>query len=374
VSDVWVSIVAVVSIPGVVLGALTVLGMIRMKLHRRPAATGDPELAAALDRVVGKRARRVAAVVIDLDGPQVRRMAFVDGDAETRFEIGSITKGLTGMLAADAVSRGEITMDSPLAALSPRYTRTTLETVTVEQLCTHTSGLPSMPGGPRMVLRSLLGGCFGINPYRGIGAARVARDAGRQRLRHRGRYRYSNLGAAVLGNAVAEHAGLDYSDALSDRILIPLGMVNTSADARRSNVARGWTRAGRRSSPWAMSGYAPAGGLTSTATDMSALAEALLDGGTAGSGALHPVPGHLIGDGPSRQAMFWVVNTLDHSKGTKVWHNGQTGGYSAFIAVYPKAHRAVVVMADLARAVEQQRVADQLIRWAAQEATEDGSS
>jgi CubicO group peptidase (beta-lactamase class C family) len=107
---------------------------------------------------------------------------------------------------------------------------------------------------------------------------------------------------------------------------------------------------------------------------MSALTEALLDGGTAGSSALHPVPGHLTGDGPSRQAMFWVVNTLDHSKGTKVWHNGQTGGYSAFIAVYPKAHRAAVVMADLARAVEQQRVADQLIRWAAQEATEEGSS
>ena len=38
------------------------------------------------------------------------------------------------------------------------------------------------------------------------------------------------------------------------------------------------------------------------------------------------------------------------------WHNGQTGGYSAFFALFPEASRAVVVLANVALASEPERI------------------
>lgn len=354
-------------LPGAVAGlltGLTVLGFIRVVAHRTQAAAGDPELAAALDQVTGPRTRRLAAVTLDLAGSPRRRMAFVGADAHTPFEIGSIGKGMTGLLVADSVARGEITMASTLGELSGRYAGTSLESVSVEQLCTHTSGLPRLPRSAGMLLRGLAAAWLGLDPYRGITAARVVRDAIRQRLDRPGRYAYSNLGAAVLGNAIAEHAGRDYPALLAERLFVPLAMTESSAAREPGRaVSRGWTAWGRRSFPWRPSGYAPAGGVTSTSTDMAALAEALLQGRAPGSAAMSALPGYQTGHGAAGQAMFWVVNTVPGSDRTEVWHNGQTGGYSAFFAVYPQTRRAVIVLADVADAGDQQRIAQHLIRW-----------
>ena len=46
-----------------------------------------------------------------------------------------------------------------------------------------------------------------------------------------------------------------------------------------------------------------------------------------------------------------------------VWHNGQTGGYSAFFALYSQARRVVAVLADTAKVHAQQRIALSLAHW-----------
>jgi CubicO group peptidase (beta-lactamase class C family) len=84
-----------------------------------PVATEDPGLAPELARLAGRRSRRVAAVVVDLDAAAPVRSAFIRADAGTRFETGSVTKALTGMLLADAIERGELSMDSTVGELFP---------------------------------------------------------------------------------------------------------------------------------------------------------------------------------------------------------------------------------------------------------------
>ena len=50
--------------------------------------------------------------------------------------------------------------------------------------------------------------------------------------------------------------------------------------------------------------------------------------------------------GDHRQiGMFWMVDTVPGTGRQMVWHNGATGGYSAFVALFPQTRRAVVVMA-----------------------------
>ena len=343
-----------------VLAALTAGGLVRVALHRPRPASGDPDLASSLDEVTGRRTRRLAAVIVDLTATPPRRTAFVDAAADTRFEIGSVGKGLTGLLVRDAIDRGELTADTTLADLAPRYRGRPVGDVTVEQLGTHTSGLPPLPRSPQMLLRVLAGQWFGLDPYRGLTADDTARAAARQRLGPAGHHVYSNLGAAVLGNAVAEHLGTTYGALLVRRVLEPLGMSATSASGGPgTEVRRGWTARGRRSLPWRPSGYAPAGDVTSTADDVALLLEALVRGDAPGAGATTPL---AAGPGGSAQAMFWLVDTAPGSDRTMVWHNGQTGGYSAFVAAYPQARRAVAVLSDVADARQAQRVAAHLVR------------
>jgi len=88
-----------------------------------------------------------------------------DGPApneHTLFEIGSITKVFTGILLAEAVREGLVSLDDPVSkflppeALAPNGSA--LDTVTLESLATHTSGPPRLP--PNLFL-----GADQANPY-----------------------------------------------------------------------------------------------------------------------------------------------------------------------------------------------------------------
>ncbi|MDQ2850036.1 MAG: beta-lactamase family protein, partial [Actinomycetota bacterium] len=92
-------------------------------------------------------------------------------------------------------------------------------------------------------------------------------------------------------------------------------------------------------------------------------ATALLDRSAPGSASLDPIGQFTPGEPDRAWGMFWVIDTVPGTDRTMVWHNGQTGGYSAFLALYPQARRAVVVLANVARASEQQRIALGLTRW-----------
>src|SRR5262245_65347082 len=69
-------------------------------------------------------------------------------DGDTVFEIGSITKSFTALLAADMVLRREAALDEPVAALMPAGTRIPQrgKPITLLDLATHTSGLPRVAG------------------------------------------------------------------------------------------------------------------------------------------------------------------------------------------------------------------------------------
>jgi CubicO group peptidase (beta-lactamase class C family) len=50
--------------------------------------------------------------------------------------------------------------------------------------------------------------------------------------------------------------------------------------------------------------------------------------------------------------MFWIIDSVPNADQAVMWHNGRTGGHSAFLARFPQSHRAVVVLANVARAAE----------------------
>lgn len=322
---------------------------------------GDPELTRQLAEAGGAPRGSVAAAVVDVGSePWVRHAFLGAGAIDRRFEVGSVTKGLTGMLLADAIGRGEVELDTTVGAILPSADGSPLGEVTLRELATHTSGLPRLPVGLSMTWRALRSGWLGLDPYRGLTPERMLGDAARQRLDRSGRQLYSNLGGAVCGQSVARAAGgLEFGELLHQRILLPAGMTNTFVTARGQMAPAGRSPRGFWRQPWIMDGYAPAGGLTSTIADMAHLAAGLLSGEVPGCESLLPIDGADTAE--RRHGMFWIVQRMSQAGPRVVWHNGQTGGYSAFFALVPDAGRAVIVLSDVAQAAQTERLAIALL-------------
>ena len=73
-------------------------------------------------------------------------------DEHTAFEIGSVTKTMTAALLAEFVARGEVALDDPIAKLLPPGTSVPSfngRQITIADIVTHTSGLPSFPAAYR---------------------------------------------------------------------------------------------------------------------------------------------------------------------------------------------------------------------------------
>src|ERR1700756_1815339 len=70
-------------------------------------------------------------------------------DADTIFEIGSVSKVFTSLVLADMVNRKEVTLDDPAAKYLPKNVNMPErngKSITLLDLSTHRSGLPPLPG------------------------------------------------------------------------------------------------------------------------------------------------------------------------------------------------------------------------------------
>ncbi|WP_197519623.1 serine hydrolase domain-containing protein [Pseudonocardia sp. HH130630-07] len=126
----------------------------------------------------------------------------------------------------------------------PELAGTPAGAVTLQELATHTSGLPPVP--PAVATASVLPALMNENPYDVSTAALI--DATRTTpTATRGSYAYSNLGISLLGHAEARAAGAaDWSALVRERLLDPLGMQSTRLttagpdDALAPMFSNGW--------------------------------------------------------------------------------------------------------------------------------------
>ncbi|WP_017545413.1 serine hydrolase domain-containing protein [Nocardiopsis prasina] len=291
---------------------------------------------------------RATAAVVEVDGDSVRE-AYFGADETTLYEIGSVSKSLTGLLLAEAIERGEVEEDTELGALLD-LKGAPASTVTLAELSSHRSGLPRNPPGAANSVTMLLDNLRNRDPYTGDLDTLLDSAAGAD-LTDRGEFAYSNLGAALLGQALAASAGTDYETLLRQRVLVPLGMESTVVPAAPDDVpaeaAVGYGTNGRPFSPSANAAWAPMGGVYSTGGDMGLLVRALLEGEVPGVEALEPRWDDGRGSGIG---LGWFVT--DHDGTEVTWHNGMTGGFAAMVALDREGGRAVLVLADSAVAVD----------------------
>ena len=276
----------------------------------------------------------------------VIRSAGVGVDHSQEVEIGSISKGITGLLYEDAIARGEITRETTLAQALPDLADAPAAGVTLDSLATQRSGLPRLPAQSGMLRRTIDLLRHGTNPY-GETVAELMEQTRATPLAKKPRPLYSNLGFELLGHAVAARAELGFAELLTERLARPLGLMSMHAPATandlRPTAMPGSTKRGRPRDPWVGEAIAPAGGIRAGVTDMARLAAALLDGSAPGAEALRPRKPFM---GPLQIGSAWVISALG-AKGSgrlMTWHNGGTGGFRSFLGLDRESGTAAVVV------------------------------
>jgi CubicO group peptidase (beta-lactamase class C family) len=274
---------------------------------------------------------------------------------DTRFAIGSITKGFTATLIATYVDEGLLAWDRPVDEVLPDFRMAdpvASETLTLRDLLTHRSGLPR----------------HDMTWYRS-GQTRDALYAGLRYLPPtaglRDRAQYQNLMVMVAGRMAEQVGGQPWEDLIKERLLVPLSMGATGfwtqATGSSPQFASGYAeRDGElvRTPFLDLTGIAPAASLASTARDLATWLRFQLDQGRVGEvqlvstaqwNELHraqvvadPLPFPEFTN--DAYGLGWRVTSY---RGRPAFgHDGMVDGYSAVVMVVPGNRFAIAVLAN----------------------------
>ena len=272
----------------------------------------------------------------------------VPPDAQTLFEIGSVTKVFTAIALARLELDGKVKLTDTLRASLPEKVvlAQALEPVTLLHLATHTSGLPRLPGNLDTSAANL------ANPYAKYDAGQLYQFLATAKPNNPpGKLMdYSNVGFALLGHVLTLKAGQPYEDLVRGALLEPLGMTNTvirSSDEQRARLTRGHSPKGEEVSGWDFDVFASAGAFRSNAGDMLAFIEAnLTDADTATGRALALARKLQKFSEGSDLPLGWQREVTLQGGLEIYWHNGGTGGYVSFIGFNRARQIGVVVLSN----------------------------
>ena len=313
-----------------------------------PIAFSDAQIQDMLKERIDKLHRNVG-IVVGIVGPNGNRIISYGKlnqndnrilNADTVFEIGSISKTFTSLLLADMVNKGEVALTDPVEKYLPsgvNVPKKNGKSITLQHLANHTSGLPKDPntmedyGSPEALLEFL-------------STFELTRDIGAE-------YEYSNVGAGLLGYVLARRAQTDFETLVNRRITQPLGMKSTAialSTDMKNRMAIGHDANLQETPNLDLPiGLAGMGGLRSTMTDMLKYLDANL--------------GTLKSDlAPSMKSMLnnripTGIPNLDNGLGWQIvnkygadiaMHNGGTFGFSSFMAFNPITKVGVVILSN----------------------------
>jgi len=333
----------------------------------------EPEIRGILEDRIDKY-RQSVGIVVGLIEPQGRRVIAYgklgpeDGrplNGDTVFEIASITKLFTSLALAEMVQRGDVQLTDPVAKYLTgiNVPARAGHQITLEDLATHTSGLPREPHSlkPRTVYDPWAGYSFeDLSEF--LSSCQLTRDPG-------DRFEYSNLGVALLGTALARRADVNYDTLIRKLVTGPLGMASTAVTPTQEMASRLSTGHNFLLEPVAGTKpnvFAPAGGLRSSVNDLLKLLSAVLGftqtplaPAIRATLSVHrpkaPLMGRVVaaiagGTGGDQIHLGW---SSTREKGVEVvWHNGAVPGFRSFIGFDPSMRRGVVVLSNAESGVD----------------------
>ncbi|WP_058245538.1 serine hydrolase domain-containing protein [Thalassovita autumnalis] len=273
------------------------------------------------------------------------------------YEIGSITKVFTAILLCLMIEEGKVDPQAPLREMAPDL-GVVPEWITPERLTSHTSGLPNYykPLWKAVLNQSADG------PYASFARAELldwfrnwsGKDPGATP-----RHAYSNLGYGLLGEALAMQTGRPFVDLLTERVIAPLGLQDTTDQLSPEHLTRFATPRlpkGKPVNPWVFEALAGAGCLKSTGRDLALFSDRVIHAFSSSSTPLDRAIARsstpLVGLGkkgsfqPMAQAWGWISINYDPAAPGFLFHSGGTAGSTCGLYICAERAQACAVLSN----------------------------
>ncbi len=260
-----------------------------------------------------------------------------------RFAIGSVTKSVTGLLAATLAAENVVDLDAPAVRYWPllRLPDDRADKITLRDLLTHQ-------------------GCLGAVDWPYFWDSRLSRQDFLDRLQYvpaakpfRAGFAYSNGNFVIAGKLLEAATKSSWESLVKQRLLSPLGMSNSGFDApddlKFGTIGYGPMLTSRPQPQPFVSPDAnrPAGGIVTTASDFSRLISMLLnDGKWNGTEVVPPLAREtFLSTGNSgKRGGYGLGVAFTRLRDQTIFHHlGSTGGYSAALLVLPGKWGAIVL-------------------------------
>ncbi len=278
-------------------------------------------------------------------------------DADTVFQLASVSKPIGASVIAGLIGDGKITWDSKLSDLDPTfemYDPFVTREITIRDMYTHRSGLPPHAGDK---LEDL-----GFDRAQVLHALRYQKPYSSFRTH----YEYTNFGMTEGAVAAAMAYDLDWADASEQKLYKPLGMNSTSSrykdfEARANKAVNHvlvdgkWAHKFQRD-PDAQS---PAGGVSSSVNDMTKWMRMQMSGGKFESKQIVPAeplaqtqfPQMITGVSrstgmPTFYGLGWDVN-YDAEGRARLTHSGAFAlGAATRVILVPAEQLGIVILTN----------------------------
>ncbi len=269
---------------------------------------------------------------------------------QTRFRMASHSKLFTATAIMQLREDGKLRLDDPVARYLPwfKVKRAADDDpeITIEELLTHTSGLPREAGSHWTT--------FAFPTTEELRELMAERQAP---FSPEVRWKYSNLAFSVAGLVIEAVSGQRWADYVQQHIYEPLGMSSSSVDAVVAGLAIGYNRLmpdnTRATNPFIDArGMAAATGITSTVDDMAKFAAAQFRTGRRGgvnilsTGSLREM--HRVRVLESNWTQGNAIGFAVRRERDKVYvsHGGSYPGYQTQTMLYPAGKVAVIVLTN----------------------------
>lgn len=301
---------------------------------------------AQLDRLELVEGASVSAAVVRPDTVEFMQAGAAGIDADSLFEIGSITKVFTALATALQEARKPGFLGQPLVELLPELEGKATAGITPRELATHTSGLPRLPPTMNVIYLAF----NRSDPYAKYDRDSLIADLKRTRVnKGAAGHAYSNYGYAVLGLALERADGREYPQIIREELLGPLGMDSSFmayTPELEQKVVPGFGDDGRPAPVWHHQASSPAGSIISTTGDMARFLQWCLssDEDALGRALTLSMAEQQQTGGRHAIGLGWQI--IRGKGGTVYWHNGGTGAYRSFMGMMPEHGAGVVLLCN----------------------------
>ena len=261
----------------------------------------------------------------------------VPNSPTAKFRLGSVTKQFTAVCILLLEERGKLKIDDAVKKYMPDAPAA-WDKVTIFNLLTHTSGIPSFTGFPDYASTEAIA----TTPEK-----LVARFRDKPLEFQPGeKWNYSNSGYVLLGYLIEKISGQSYSQFVQDNIFTPLGMKDSGYDSNSAIIVH---RA---------AGYAPsdkgvinagyidmsiplsAGALYSTTEDLLRWEQGLFGGKLLSVASLQKMTT------PFKNDYAFALAVRDANGHKVIEHGGGIEGFNTQLSYYPDHKLTIVVLAN----------------------------